>query len=146
MRRSPIDRRRTRRRGRRGIGGVAAAGLLILISLGALSVHAQSVAPAAGAAPVVAPAPDAGAAPDANPPVDETADAMITRGVELRRHGDDQAALPVLRAAYQREPTPRAAAQLGFVEQALGSGPTPRSTCPRPRRPRPIPGWASTPT
>jgi hypothetical protein len=61
---------------------------------------------------------DAGASA-ATSPADET-EQLIARAVELRRHGDDQGALPLLRAAYSRGQSPRAAAQLGFVEQALG--------------------------
>jgi tetratricopeptide (TPR) repeat protein len=47
-------------------------------------------------------------------------DALIRHGLELRRAGDDEAARAELQQAYDQEPSPRAAAQLGFVEQALG--------------------------
>jgi hypothetical protein len=49
----------------------------------------------------------------------ETED-LIKRGNDLRRVGDDQNALPLLAKAYERQPTPRNAVQLGLVEQALG--------------------------
>ena len=48
------------------------------------------------------------------------ADEFIARGVALRREGRDAEALPLFEAAYVQARTPRAAAQLGFVEQALG--------------------------
>jgi hypothetical protein len=47
-------------------------------------------------------------------------DALIRRGLELRKAGDDHSALIVLQRAYQIARSPRAAAQLGFAEQALG--------------------------
>jgi hypothetical protein len=50
----------------------------------------------------------------------EDADALATQGVELRRNGDDRAALPLFRKAHQLSPTPRSAVQLGLVEHALG--------------------------
>jgi hypothetical protein len=53
-------------------------------------------------------------------PDEDQADALIKRGVQLRKSGDDVGALPVLEKAYQLSPTPRASAQLGLVEQALG--------------------------
>jgi hypothetical protein len=51
---------------------------------------------------------------------DSDENALIRHGLELRRAGDDEAALAELQRAYDREPSPRSAAQLGFVEQALG--------------------------
>jgi hypothetical protein len=48
------------------------------------------------------------------------ADELIRKGVELRKRGDDRAALGVLREAYAAAPTPRAAGQLALAEQALG--------------------------
>ncbi len=50
----------------------------------------------------------------------EDADALIQRGIELRKKGQDDAALTAFRSAYALAKTPRAAAQLGFAEQALG--------------------------
>jgi hypothetical protein len=45
---------------------------------------------------------------------------LIRRGVELRRDGQDQRALPLFQKAYELARTPRTAAQLGLVEMALG--------------------------
>ena len=50
-------------------------------------------------------------------------EALIRRGVELRKRGDDRAALQELQRAYQVAKSPRAAAQLGFAEQALAMWP-----------------------
>jgi hypothetical protein len=50
----------------------------------------------------------------------DDADGLIKQGVELRRAGKDQAALEQFRRAYDLEPTPRALAQMGLAEQALG--------------------------
>jgi hypothetical protein len=47
-------------------------------------------------------------------------DDLVSRGVKLRRAGDDQGALPLFQKAYETTHAPRAAAQLGFCEQALG--------------------------
>lgn len=47
-------------------------------------------------------------------------DALIQRGVELRRARDDAAALTLFQRAYQLRNTPRALAQIGLAEQALG--------------------------
>jgi hypothetical protein len=49
----------------------------------------------------------------------EDADGLIKRGVELRRAGNDQAALEQFRRAYDLTPSPRALAQMGLAEQAL---------------------------
>jgi len=49
-----------------------------------------------------------------------TADAAIRRGVELRKLGKDQDALEEFRKAYAAAKTPRALAQIGLAEQALG--------------------------
>jgi hypothetical protein len=48
------------------------------------------------------------------------AEALVNQAVELRRSGDDQAALPLLQQAYALGHAPRAAGQLGLCEQALG--------------------------
>ncbi len=50
----------------------------------------------------------------------DKADELIRKGVELRKRGDDRAALGVLREAYAAAPTPRAAGQLALAEQSLG--------------------------
>jgi PEGA domain len=63
----------------------------------------------------------AGAA--AAPPASAAADSveeMITRGVQLRRGGDDEGAAREFQKAYDQSHSPRAAAQLGLAEQALG--------------------------
>jgi hypothetical protein len=52
--------------------------------------------------------------------VAEDADGLIKQGVELRRAGNDEAALEQFRRAYDLTPTPRALAQMGLAEQALG--------------------------
>jgi PEGA domain len=65
----------------------------------------------------------AGAARAAETPTSdagEPAEAAIQRGIHLRKAGDDAGALPEFQNAYQLVHTPRAAAQLGFAEQALG--------------------------
>lgn len=53
-------------------------------------------------------------------PSEQEIEALVQRGNELRRSGDDQGALPLLEKAYALAPTPRTAVQLGLVEQALG--------------------------
>jgi PEGA domain len=50
----------------------------------------------------------------------EDADALVRKGIELRRAGDDQKALEVFRRAADIERTPRVLAQLGLAEQAVG--------------------------
>jgi hypothetical protein len=50
-------------------------------------------------------------------------DAFIRRGLQLRKQGNDRAALLELQRAYEVGRSPRAAAQLGFAEQALGMWP-----------------------
>ena len=61
---------------------------------------------------------DAGAG--AGPAADAAAEAAIKRGVELRRAGKDQDALEEFRKAYAQARSPRALAQIGLAEQALG--------------------------
>jgi hypothetical protein len=69
----------------------------------------------------VAPAATALAQPPPAPkPAPEDADTLIHDGLELRRQNQERAALPYFQRAYTLAPTPRAAAQLGFAEQALG--------------------------
>ena len=62
---------------------------------------------------VLASAPTAGAAGDEE-------DALIRRAIELRKQGNDRGALEELQRAYGIAQSPRAAAQLGFAEQAVG--------------------------
>jgi hypothetical protein len=50
-------------------------------------------------------------------------DAIIKRALELRKQGNDRVALEELQRAYSISHSPRAAAQLGFAEQALGMWP-----------------------
>jgi hypothetical protein len=47
-------------------------------------------------------------------------EALIKRGNDMRRSHDDQGAFPLFQRAYQMQPDPRTAVQLGLVEQALG--------------------------
>jgi PEGA domain len=47
-------------------------------------------------------------------------DQLIREGVDLRRRGDDAAALKLFQRAFQMAPSPRATAQMGLAEQALG--------------------------
>lgn len=62
-------------------------------------------------------------APDGAARAADDEEALIRRGVELRKRGDDRAALRELERAYRVARSPRAAAQLGFAEQALGMWP-----------------------
>jgi len=48
------------------------------------------------------------------------ADKLIREGLDLRRGGDDAAALQKFQRALELWPTPRAVAQIGLAEQALG--------------------------
>jgi len=50
----------------------------------------------------------------------DPADAAIRRGVDLRRQGQDDQALQEFKKAYELSPSPRALAQIGLAEQALG--------------------------
>jgi hypothetical protein len=50
----------------------------------------------------------------------ETEDELINRGVKMRKAGNDQEAADVFAQAHDRFRTPRAAAQRGLAEQALG--------------------------
>jgi hypothetical protein len=50
----------------------------------------------------------------------EDEDMLIRRAIQLRKQGNDRAALEDLKHAYGITQSPRAAAQLGFAEQALG--------------------------
>ncbi|MFO0601559.1 MAG: PEGA domain-containing protein [Polyangiales bacterium] len=49
-----------------------------------------------------------------------TGDQEIRRGLELRRAGHDDEALDAFRRAWELDRSPRARAQMGFAEQALG--------------------------
>lgn len=59
------------------------------------------------------------AAPAVASPQDD-ADAAISRGIQLRRQGDDAAALEEFQRAKKLAPSPRATAQVGLALQALG--------------------------
>ena len=50
----------------------------------------------------------------------EDVEAIIRQANDLRKGGDDQGALPLLLRAYQLDPSPRTAIQLGLVEWAIG--------------------------
>jgi hypothetical protein len=67
-----------------------------------------------------APARAADAAVDASTDAAGEAEALIQKGLGLRRQGDERAALPFFQRAHELARSPRSAAQLGFVEQALG--------------------------
>jgi len=54
------------------------------------------------------------------PALAQNADQEIRRGLELRRQGRDDEALEVFRRVWETSPSPRARAQMGFAEQALG--------------------------
>src|SRR4051812_40646371 len=56
------------------------------------------------------------------PPAAE-AEAAIRHGVELRKTGEDEAALAEFKRAYGLQASPRAAAQMGMAEQSLGRWP-----------------------
>src|SRR5262245_21165840 len=56
-------------------------------------------------------------------PDKDAEDALIRHAIQLRKSGDDRAALIELQRAYGVAHSPRAAAQLGFAEQALGQWP-----------------------
>jgi len=75
---------------------------------------------ALGAAVLVVTSAVAGAAEAAEAPAGDAGEAARQRGIHLRKEGDDAGALPEFQNAYQLVHTPRAAAQLGLVEQALG--------------------------
>lgn len=45
---------------------------------------------------------------------------LIRQGIDLRKSGNDDKALEMFRSAFQVRPTPRAQAQMGMAEQALG--------------------------
>lgn len=54
---------------------------------------------------------------------DPTEDELIHKGVERRRHQDDDAALELFQKAYALHKSPIAAAQMGLAEMALGRWP-----------------------
>ncbi|WP_394846935.1 hypothetical protein LZC95_05640 [Pendulispora brunnea] len=56
----------------------------------------------------------------ASPASAEDPNALIEHGVALREQGRDEEALAEFRKAYALAPTPRAQAQMGLAEQALG--------------------------
>jgi hypothetical protein len=47
-------------------------------------------------------------------------EALVAQGIALRKDGRDLEALPLFRKAFEQQPTPRAFAQLGTCEQAVG--------------------------
>jgi hypothetical protein len=51
---------------------------------------------------------------------DDAGEAQIRRGLELRKSGQDDQALEAFRSAYKVKASPRAQAQMGMAEQALG--------------------------
>ena len=53
-------------------------------------------------------------------PAAEDPEALIRQGNDLRRRGEDKRAHGYLKRAYELARTPRSAAQLGLVEQAVG--------------------------
>jgi hypothetical protein len=63
---------------------------------------------------------NSGASPAFAAPDDADAEALISRGIELREHGKDDEALGVFKKAFAKSPTPRARAQVALAEQALG--------------------------
>jgi len=50
----------------------------------------------------------------------ETPEAMVERALDMREAGNDTGAHELIERAHRLSPTPRTAAQLGLVEQALG--------------------------
>lgn len=58
--------------------------------------------------------------PTARAGVETDAEALIAKGIELREKGRDDEALVVFRQAFTASPSPRARAQVGLAEQALG--------------------------
>lgn len=56
----------------------------------------------------------------AQPTASDQSETLIREGLELRKQSQEQAALPYFQKAYALTHAPRAAAQLGFAEQALG--------------------------
>ncbi|HEX4352161.1 MAG TPA: tetratricopeptide repeat protein, partial [Polyangiales bacterium] len=51
---------------------------------------------------------------------EDSADALISQGVALRKQGKNAEALVDFQRAYQISPSPRAQAQIALAEQALG--------------------------
>jgi len=59
----------------------------------------------------------------AAPPGGEDADALVKRGIEMRRTGQDLEALELFKRANAASPSARALAQMGLAEQAIGRWP-----------------------
>jgi hypothetical protein len=57
---------------------------------------------------------------DEPPQTTESADALVRHGVELRKQGNDEAALAEFSRAFALDPTPAHQAQVALAEQALG--------------------------
>jgi hypothetical protein len=53
-------------------------------------------------------------------PAEGDAEALLKEGIKLRQAGKDEAALEKFNQAYQKSPIPKARAQIGLAEQALG--------------------------
>ena len=53
-------------------------------------------------------------------PAQAEAEALIAKGIDLREHGKDDEALALFKQALAKSPSPRARAQVGVAEQALG--------------------------
>lgn len=70
-------------------------------------------------AAVLLPAPPAGAR-ERTLDLNARSEALINKALALREAGNDEEALTLLKQAYELSPNPRAAAQLGTCEQALG--------------------------
>src|SRR5262245_52314219 len=51
---------------------------------------------------------------------ESTDDALVERGLKLRRDRQDAAALALFQQAYEVRPAPRTRAQIALAEQALG--------------------------
>jgi hypothetical protein len=60
------------------------------------------------------------AAAPGQPVLAAEADELILKGIELRKENRDREALTLFKKAVEIQPTPRATAQLGLCEQALG--------------------------
>jgi len=85
-----------------------------------MPIHARAALSAAVIAAIMASAMPGGTAEAADASSAGPDEAAIQRGLRLRKAGDDAGALPEFQNAYRLARTPRAAAQLGLVEQALG--------------------------
>lgn len=85
-----------------------------------LPARADAGGPAPAAQPSTAAAPGGGAPAQPIDPAEAEASALLERGIQLRKAGDDRQALAAFEAAYARDRSPRALAQIALAEQALG--------------------------